>query len=181
MKCNFIYIKLKAKNIINLNNNKILNLFKLSVGNNIINLNYNKNKKESSNQEIIYYKRYIKKDIGKMIYLNEGNNLQIKIFQKIFIYNNLERAKIIIYNKQYELKENIRNRKQTITIKIKIKFLDNIIYLNSMFEDCKSLFSIYNLQNINTKYLKTINHLFAGCSSLLYLDDISNWNINNIN
>jgi len=178
MKCNFIYIKLKDKNNTTLNNNKILNLFKLSVGNNIINLNYNKNKKESSNQEINYCKKYIKKDIGKMIYVNTENNLQIKIFQKIFIYNNKERAKIIIYNKQYELIENIRYRNQTI--KIKIKFLDNIIYLNSMFEDCKSLFAVYNLQNINTKYLKRINLLFAGCSSLLYLDDISNWNINNI-
>ena len=65
MKGNFIHAKLKDKNNINFNNNKILELFKLSIGNNIINLDYNKNKKESSNQylEIIYFKEYLKKDI----------------------------------------------------------------------------------------------------------------------
>ena len=42
MKCNFIYIKLKDKN----NINKNLELFRLSFGNNITNLNYNKNKNE---------------------------------------------------------------------------------------------------------------------------------------
>ena len=50
-----------------------------------------------------------------------------------------------------------------------------------MFKDCKLLSSIYNLQKLNTKYLKSIKILFDGCSSLLYIDDISNWNINNIN
>jgi len=61
MKANFIHLKFKDKNNINLNNNKILELFKLSVGNNIINLNYNNNKKESSNQrlDIIDYFKYI--------------------------------------------------------------------------------------------------------------------------
>ena len=35
MECNFIRIKLKNKSNINLNKNKILELFKLSIGNNI--------------------------------------------------------------------------------------------------------------------------------------------------
>ena len=41
MKCNFINIRLKDKRNINLYNNKFLELFKLSIGNNIINLKYN--------------------------------------------------------------------------------------------------------------------------------------------
>ena len=65
--------------------------------------------------------------------------------------------------------------------KVKIKFLDNAIFLNSMFRDCQILSSVYNFQNINTKYLKTIYQLFCKCSLLLNIDDISNWNINNIN
>ena len=77
------------------------------------------------------------------------------------------------------MKENIETEKQSF--KIKIKFLDNIIYLNSMFKDCETLFSIHNFQNLNTKYLKTIHDLFSECNSLLFIDDISNWNINNIN
>ena len=70
---------------------------------------------------------------------------------------------------------------QILYLKIKIKFLDIIIYLNSMFRKCKSLSSVHNFQNINTKYLKTIYDLFYGCSSLLSIEDISNWNLNNIN
>ena len=43
MECKYIHIRLKGKNNINLNKNKILKLFKLSIGNNKTNLYYNKN------------------------------------------------------------------------------------------------------------------------------------------
>ena len=57
MKCKFNHIKLNDKSNINLK--KALELYKYSVGNKIINLDYNKNEKESSNKnlEIIYYKK----------------------------------------------------------------------------------------------------------------------------
>ena len=70
----------------------------------------------------------------------------IKVFNKIFISNNKKRAKIIINNKQYELKENLENKKQFVHI----KFIDNIFYLNCMFKDCESLSSVKNFQYINT-------------------------------
>jgi len=167
MKCNFINIRLKNKEDICLNN-KREKLFKLSVGNRITNLKYNKNKNESSNQnlKIIYDKKYQKKIIGKMKYGNFKGDEEIKIFNKSFISNNIKRVKIIINNKKYKIEEKIQNEKQIFDIKI--KFLDNIIYLNSMFKDCKSLYSVFNFQNFNTKYLKEIYGLFEGCSSLKY-------------
>ena len=60
MKCNFFHFKLKDKSNINLDNTKILKIFKLSLGNNINILDYksyNKNKIESLNKnlEIIVY------------------------------------------------------------------------------------------------------------------------------
>ena len=158
MKYNLIKAKFRDKNI---NNNKTLELFKLSVGNNIINLKYNNNK-----------------NIGKMIY-ESSINKEIKILNKIFILNNMKRIKMIINNKQYDLEESIENQNQFC--KIKILVLDNIIYLDSMFKDCKSLTGVYNFQKLITKHLKTIYNLFDGCISLLYIDDISNWKINNIN
>ena len=42
-----------------------------------------------------------------------------------------------------------------------------------MFKDCKSLSGVYNLQNVNTKYLREICGFFEGCNSLIYIDDIS--------
>ena len=114
-----------------------------------------------------------------MIYTKSENDYKTEIVNEIFIKNNMKRAKIIINNKQNDLKENIENEKQKL--KIKIKFLDNIIYFDSMFEGCKSLSFVNNFQYINTKYLKTINDLFTRCYALLYIDDISNWNLNNVN
>ena len=179
MKNIFFKVKFRDKNT---NYNKILELLKLSAENNIIHLNYNISKKECSNQslEIIatYYKKYIKRNNGKMIY-EKTKNKEIKILNKEFIIYNIKRAKMIINNKQYELKDIVENNKKSF--KIEIKFLDNIIYLNSMFKYCKSLSGVYNFENFNTKYLKTIYELFEGCDSLISIDDISNWNIKNIN
>ena len=141
-----IHIQLKEKS--NTSYNKILELFKLSAGNNIISLNYDKNNSSNQNLEISYYKKCIKKNIGKMIY-ERTENKEIKIFNDAFVSNNMKRAKIIINNKQYKIKENIENQLQSV--KIKIKFLDNIIKLNSMFSNCKSLYSIHNFKNLNTK------------------------------
>ena len=104
MASHFFLIKLKDKNYINLNNNRILELFKLSFGNKITNLYCNKNKKDLSYSE------------------------DTKIVNKKFILNNIKRTKLIIENKKNNLKENFENKKQII--KIKIKFLDNILYLN---------------------------------------------------
>ena len=61
-------------------------------------------------------------------------------FNDLFISNNINRAKIIINNKQYKLNEDIENQLQSV--KIKIKFLDNIIKLNFMLSNCESLYII---------------------------------------
>ena len=147
MKCKFIHV-MKDKSNININDIKIHELFKLSIGNKINDLYYNKNKKESSNKnlKINYYKKKIPKNLAKMIYKKIDDNKYKKIFNKKFILKNIKRAKIIINNKLNNLKENFENKNHIS--KIKIKFLDNILYLNSMFEDCKSLSSVYNLKNI---------------------------------
>ena len=108
-----------------------------------------------------------------------NQNRKIRIFNEEFISNNIKRAKMIVNNKQYDLEEYIENPEHPF--KIEIKFLDIIIKLNSMFKDCKSLTGVYNFQNLNTKYLKTICNLFEGCNLLIYIDDISNWNLKNIN
>jgi len=208
MPYNFIYIKFKDKNFTNLNNNnKIIELFRLSIGNCLNNLKYlyksnrysfdkkfiykiktissqrfNNNNKQFLVQylEIINKNKSIKENIAKMIYKITDNMAENKIINKIFILNNKKRTKLIIKNKQYFLEENNNNEINKI-YKIKIKFFDNIINISFMFKDCKSLSSVYNLENLNTKYLKSLKNIFEGCSSLLFINDISNWNIININ
>jgi len=107
MMCKYIYIKVKEKK------HKILEIIKLSKGNNGNNFCYNRKKSETSSKNlgIIYYKNYIKKNIGKMIYKTTENEKETKIFNKLFISNNIAKAKIILNNKQYDLKGNIENKK----------------------------------------------------------------------
>ena len=81
---------------------------------------------------------------SNILYSNFEIYKVVKLLDKLFIRNNIKRAKIIVNSKQYELKENILNKSHFF--KIKIKFLDNIIELNSMFENCKLLYSINNLK-----------------------------------
>ena len=85
-------------------------------------MKYNQNKKESSNQnlEIIYYKKYIQKNVGEMIYLNPFIDSIIKIFDNSFISNNIKRANIIINSKEYKLKEYIVYQK--IILKLNLNF-----------------------------------------------------------
>ena len=81
MNFKFIHLRMKSKNNININNNKILEFLKLSFGKKIINLNYNNNKQEFSNQNfgIIYYEKSIQKNVVKMIYkINEKSKDSFK-------------------------------------------------------------------------------------------------------
>jgi len=61
MKYNFFNIKVEDKN------KKTLELFKLSLGNDVNSIYYNKNKKKFSNKklEVTFYKKFIKKNMGK--------------------------------------------------------------------------------------------------------------------
>ena len=122
MSCNYIYIKLKNKNYINFNKNQ-KKIFGLSIGNGISSskAHYASNKNDLGNIfkfktnpalgyinqyfEIIYNKKFAKKNNAKMIYKTNEINKDIKIFNPKFISNNMKRAKLIINNKQYYLKE----------------------------------------------------------------------------
>ena len=178
MKYNCIQIKIKTKNNITLNNNKFIELFKLSFGKKT-NLIYNK-KESYPYLDIINHEIYIEKNIGKLEYKSTEHEIKINLFHPKFLLDNMKRAKKIINNKEYDLEKNIPNKKRNF--KIKIKYLDNAINLNFMFAGCSSLISVHNFQNLNTKYLKTMKSLFHGCHSLLNIDDISHLNnINDIN
>ena len=85
MKCKFIHVRIKDKRNINITDIKILELFKLSVGNKIKALYYNKNKKESSNQnlKINYYKKTILKNFAKMLYKKIKDRKDTKIFKML--------------------------------------------------------------------------------------------------
>ena len=54
----------------------------------------------------------------------------------------------------------------------------NIINLNSIFENCSLLTFIPNISAWKLNNVIEINNIFKGCNSLLIILDISKWNIN---
>ena len=178
MKIHFSKRELIIRNINKSNNKRIFDLFNNSIGKNLL---YFDNK--SSNQNIEMKKKQLNNNIIKLKYkINEKNN-EIKILGTKFVIININKVKIILYNKKKNLVEKINHKVKNISLKIKLKFLDNIINIDSMFKNCKMLYNIKDFSNINIKYINSINSLFYGCSSLILGDDIydiSNWNTRNI-
>ena len=119
-------------------------------------------------------------NIGKIVYITNEVTNQIKIFGKRFVEINKNKAKIIRNNKKYNLKEEIIDKKENTIFKIKLKFLENMFNIESMFEECIKLLFISLFPKYNTKYLKNLQCLFCNCSSLKYIDALNDWNINNV-
>ena len=147
------YIKNKIINyqiLININN--IIN--KNSIINNIKIIN---NKNDKYNDIIDIYNKINNKinndifdinnkinDDNIIIYKIDENKDKIKIFGKLFVKRNKNNIKIEIEGKEYELMEyyKINNNKN---LKIKIKGIENITNMGSMFFGCSSLLNIYQI------------------------------------
>ena len=67
---------------------------------------------------------------------------------------------------------------------IKEYFYNNILKycynINGLFAGCSSLKYIPNISNWNLKKSEDLSFVFYGCSSLISLPDISKWDISNI-
>ena len=53
--------------------------------------------------------------------------------------------------------------------------------MNSLFSDCSSIKYLPNISNWNINNVKDISYMFNNCSSLEKLPDISKWNTMNVN
>ena len=154
---------------ININLEKINQIYNISSGKNNSEI-INKKDKNKNKSKIGKFRYELKIDVKN---INE-----LKIIDKQFIKNNKNKAKFIIKNKFHGLFEKINFETNTNYI-IKIKILDIIIDLDSMFKDCNNLILISSIP-INIKYLKNLCALFYGCALLKELPDISKWNTNNV-
>ena len=116
-------------------------------------------------------------------YKIEKNTNEIKIFGKDFVNNNKDKCHII-YNdednilQEYFLIKNF-NKKNDI-LEIKLQILKEIIDFSDMFDSCKSLLSLPNICNLDTKNVIQMNGMFRGCSSLSELSDISIWDTSKV-
>ena len=120
-----------------------------------------------------------KKNTILIIYKNDNNEKEIRLFGEKFILNNEDNCRILYKNKEYELssKFNVENINQ---LEIQLNGFLNIINMEEMFKDCVNLISLPDIHLIDTIKITNMNYMFKGCSSLVSLPDITNWNIDNV-
>jgi len=146
-------------------NNKINNIIK------IYDIIFDKNITEIN---ILYNIKKKNKDIEK-------EEDKINIFGSIFVKNNINKCKIIIDKKEYNLQEKFTIKNDNIqALNIKLKGIENITNMSYMFYNCTSLSSIPDFSKLDIKNVTDISYMFNNCSSLKSLPDISKWNTNNI-
>ena len=124
-------------------------------------------------------------DLYNKIYINEltiyykvnKNEDTIKIFNSLFVKDNKKNCKIQFEDKELDLQEklNIRNYNKDI-LEIKLKGISNLKELNFMFAECSSLISVPDLSKMNVTQICDLSGIFHCCSSIESLPDISKWN-----
>ena len=105
-----------------------------------------------------------------------------KLFGEKFVENNKNLCKIIIGDKEYELKSFLNKECDEVKKKefeIKLKGISNITDLSFMFCGCLSLDSIQGFSNINTSKITNLSFLFSFCK-ITSIPDISKWDTSNV-
>ena len=116
------------------------------------------------------------------ITLKYKNDKIVKIFGSVFVKNNKDKCCIEFKGRNYQLQEYFRTKEydqSNFDLIIKLKGINNISNMCSLFEDCKALLEISNLSNWNTNSITNMSNLFKGCSSLKSLD-VSKFETNNV-
>ena len=179
--CNY-YIMLitKTKNGIKYSSKRKGELLYTSMGKKKFN-NFPNNTVDSKLLNEILEINKTKNNVMKFMYQIDENDNKTKVFGEKFISScNEKKTYLIIKNKKTKLLREINNGKENI-FTIKFKNLDNMVNINSLFENCNTLLSLTDISKLRTNYVKNMNSLFSGCSSLIFLDDISKWITNNVN
>ena len=194
------YEKKKNRNynlLINVNN--IINSFKGEIGiiknkydygYNLNHMLYTYNNMFSKNEEIqIHYKPKENKEenfkiIGNYKVYHAPKIEKIKIFNKIFINNNIYKCKIVYDNKEYDLREYFEdiNRKYNNedSFSFILKGINNITNMGLMFCECCSLLSLPGISKLDTSKVKNMCGIFSKCNLLSSLPDLSKWNTSNV-
>ena len=176
------------ENTRNININMLINLKNIndSVNNEIKKIKYNYNYGLNLNYILYLYSEMNSENIEiEMKYEPKARNKdKIRIFGNTFINNNIQKCKIIYKEKEYDLVayfediDGFYNNKETI--EFKLKGINNISDMSSLFDNCKSLYFLPNISRWNTSNITNMNKLFFRCDSLLSISDISKWNISKV-
>ena len=112
--------------------------------------------------------------------INKGKN-KINLFGNDFVRKNKDKCYLMINNEKSELKEFLEiNGEQKGEIQIKLCESETINDMSSMFNGCTSLVSLPNISNWDSKNINNMSSMFYGCITLNSFEGISNWNTTNV-
>ena len=126
-----------------------------------------------------YFNHSFFKDEIIITYKTDGKK-EIKILGKQFEENNKNICYIIYKNKEYKLSEYFKVEEINENIKIKIVGINRINDASYMFYKCSSLLNIDDISNWNTTNINDMSYMFYECSSLKNIPDISKWDTSKV-
>ena len=83
-----------------------------------------------------------------------------------------------LHIKNFEIYNPLKDIKSDI--QLENYFMNRIFVMDGIFAGCSSLQFLPNISEWNINEVRDISNLFHGCSSIISLPDISKWNINNV-
>ena len=149
-------------------------------------ITFNYNYGNNLNQMLYLYNEIMdeNKEIEMKYQPKDDNKDKIRIFNNIFINNNIYKCRIIYNNEEYDLKEYFQDIDSKYNnkdgIKFKLKGINNITSIGSIFMGCNCLTSLPDISKWNASNVTDISGIFYGCKSLTSLPDISKWNTHNV-
>ena len=115
-------------------------------------------------------------------YKDNPNEKDISLIGQNFIKNNGKNIELYFNGKKLDIfsKYNKKKYKLTNIFEVKLKIINPLTNMSSMFKDCSSIISISDLHRIDTSQVTDMSYTFCNCSSLESLPDISRWDTSNV-
>jgi len=108
------------------------------------------------------------------------NESKIRIFGDIFVDNNEQNCYLIINGQKTKLTQFYNYNEEENELNITLVKTGNINNLNSMFAHCSSLTSLPDISRLDTSNVEDMSSMFLNCKKLVEIDDISKWEVSKV-
>ena len=179
-----ILFKLIERNIENYDVDKINYYINKNINSFYSAINFSKVMRTNMSQDFIPKILKIYNEINKneidLIYNIPNDNKDITIFGYDFVKKNKDLCNIIYQDEEYDLTDTFDCKNiNSNQLKIKLKGINNVLYLDGMFSGCSQLSHLTDFSNWDTTYAISMSKLFEDCK-FEKLPDISNFNTSNV-
>ena len=115
--------------------------------------------------------------INKEEFYNEN---KIRIFGDIFVNNNEQNCYLIINGEKTKLTQFYFYNEEENELNITLVKTGDINDLSNMFAHCSSLISLPDISRLDTSNVEDMSSMFLNCKKLVEIDDISKWDVSKV-